>query len=505
MRTKFQQAMVEHVNACFTGIYVQTSEPEEALREIVAAGADLQWRVATFDLEEGTAEFGSHGDRVADPQKALQDLRSKGMAGEGATLLVMPYFNRIMDDVAMLPTLQRTLTMGKQSRTFVVVMAPIVKIPVELEKLFVVIEHDLPDASVLGAMLETMRTDMGLPELSDDERKRIIDAAAGLTRSEADSAFALSLARHARFDASVLWELKAGMLKKAGTLELYRGGERFSDLGGLDGIKSFCTKALGSKSMNAKPRGVMLLGVPGAGKSAFAKALGNETGRPTVTLDFGALMGSLVGQTEENTRRALRIVDAMAPCVLFVDEIEKGLSGASGSGSNDSGVSSRMLGTLLTWLNDHTSDVFFIGTCNDIKSLASVSSGAFVRAERFDGVFFVDLPDESQRSKIWTLYRDKYGLLGDETLTAGTVDDSAWTGAEIKACCRLSSLLGETIEQAAKRVIPIARTASKSIADLREWAVANALDANTGAGYVRPNQRPVESSQSRRVVKPSQN
>jgi SpoVK/Ycf46/Vps4 family AAA+-type ATPase len=130
---------------------------------------------------------------------------------------------------------------------------------------------------------------------------------------------------------------------------------------------------------------VLLLGVPGTGKSAFAKALGKETGRPTLVLDVGALMGSLVGQTEQNARRALQIADAMAPCILFIDELEKALSGAAGSGQNDSGVSSRMLGTLLSWMNDHTSNVYLIATCNDISRMAPELS----RAERFDGIVFL--------------------------------------------------------------------------------------------------------------------
>ena len=143
------------------------------------------------------------------------------------------------------------------------------------------------------------------------------------------------------------------MLKKSGLVSLHRGGETFSSLGGLDAIKAFCTKAMtrqGDTNPLKRPRGVMLLGVPGTGKSAFAKALGNETGRPTLILDVGALMGSLVGQTESNIRQALQIADAMAPCVLMIDEVEKALSGVASSGQTDSGVSARLFGTFLTWL-----------------------------------------------------------------------------------------------------------------------------------------------------------
>ena len=200
----------------------------------------------------------------------------------------------------------------------------------------------------------------------------VLDAAAGLTRLEAENAFSLSLVRQGRIEPEAIWELKAGMLKKSGLMQLYHGEEDFNSLGGLENLKSFTKRCLlqpNRDNLLKRPRGVLLLGVPGTGKSAFAKCLGRETGRPTLVLDIGALMGSLVGQTEANIRRALQIADAMSPCILFVDELEKALSGAAGSGQSDSGVSSRLFGTLLSWMNDHTSNVYLIATCNDISKM----------------------------------------------------------------------------------------------------------------------------------------
>ena len=177
-------------------------------------------------------------------------------------------------------------------------------------------------------------------------------------------------------------------MKKSGLLQLHRGGERFADLGGLEALKDFCLRAMrrqGHRDPRKRPRGALLLGIPGSGKSAYSKALGAETGRPTLIMDVGALMGSLVGSTEANIRQALRIADAMAPCILMIDEVEKALSGVASGGSTDSGVSARLFGTFLTWLNDHESDVFTICTCNDISKLPP----EFSRAERFDGIFFL--------------------------------------------------------------------------------------------------------------------
>jgi SpoVK/Ycf46/Vps4 family AAA+-type ATPase len=235
---------------------------------------------------------------------------------------------------------------------------------------------------------------------------------------------------------------------------------------------------------------VLLLGVPGTGKSAFAKALGQETGRPTLVLDVGALMGSLVGQTEQNVRQALKIADAMAPCILFCDEIEKALSGVGSSGQTDSGVSARLFGSLLSWLNDHTSDVYFIATCNDISKLPP----EFSRAERFDAVVFLDLPGREEKDAIWRMYLQAFELNADQRLP----DDTNFTGAEIRACCRLAALLDVPIIQAAQNVVPVAVTAAESVERLRGWASGRCLSANEPGIYQHVGNKP--SGKSRRKI-----
>jgi SpoVK/Ycf46/Vps4 family AAA+-type ATPase len=192
-------------------------------------------------------------------------------------------------------------------------------------------------------------------------------------------------------------------------------------------------------------------------------------------LDVGALMGSLVGATEANIRQALRIADAMAPCILFVDELEKALSGVASSGQCDSGVSARLFGTLLTWMSDHESDVFVVATSNDIGKLPPELS----RAERFDGVWFLDLPSAEQRWAIWRIYLDLFGL--DPQQPRPT--DADFTGAEVRSCCRLAALLDLPLKAAAQNVVPVAATAAESVARLREWASGRCLDAEAGGIY----------------------
>jgi SpoVK/Ycf46/Vps4 family AAA+-type ATPase len=243
------------------------------------------------------------------------------------------------------------------------------------------------------------------------------------------------------------------------------------------GVLPASNEATGRRHRRQPPRGVLLLSPPGCGKSQFAKALGNETGRPTVVLDVGALLGSLVGQSESNVRAALKLADAMAPCVLFCDEIEKALAGATSSGQTDSGVTARVFGSLLTWLNDHESDVFFIATCNDASKLPT----EFARAERFNGVFFVDLPGRDQKHAIWAIYTRHYGLDAKQARP----DDTNWTGAEIKSCCRLASLLDVPLVQAAQNVVPVAVTAGDKIERLRQWASGRCLSADRAGVYSR--------------------
>jgi SpoVK/Ycf46/Vps4 family AAA+-type ATPase len=191
-------------------------------------------------------------------------------------------------------------------------------------------------------------------------------------------------------------------------------------------------------------------------------------------MDIGALMGSLVGQTEERTRQALKLIDAMAPCVLFVDEIEKALAGASGQA--DSGVSARMFGSFLTWLSDHESDVFVVATSNDISKLPP----EFSRAERWDGIFFLDLPGHQEKDAIWEMYQERFGL-GDQPRPS----DRDWTGAEIKSACRLAALLEVPLIESATNVVPVAVTAGESVEKLRNWASGRCLSADRPGLYTR--------------------
>jgi ATPase family associated with various cellular activities (AAA) len=473
-----RERLSEYVRACFTGLWIQSFEHEDALAEIAQLCRDNRWSLATWDVDHGlnVAEPSNDTKSAVDPLAAIRSLNALSTP-DGTAILVLRNFHRFLGSAEIVQTLDSQIAAGKQNRTFVVILAPVVQIPVELEKQFVVIEHDLPGRDQRESIARTIATEPGELPVGDD-LAAVLDASAGLTRFEAEGAFSLSLVRHGRLAADVLWELKTQALKKSGLLTLHRGSETFTYLGGLEALKMFCTRALRpGRRCGVRARGVLLLGPPGSGKSAFSKALGHETGRPTLILDVGALMGSLVGQTESNIRQALRLVDAMAPCVVMIDEVEKALSGVASSGTTDSGVTSRLFGTFLSWLNDHESDAFVVCTANDVSRLPT----EFSRAERFDATFFLDLPGAIQKQAIWKLYRAHFRLDPEQHQPR----DTDWTGAEIKSCCRLAALLDLPLIEAAQNIVPVAVTAGEAVERLRTWASGRCLAADRTGLYTR--------------------
>lgn len=491
------QRLAEYIAAAFTGIWIQSHEHADALSEIARLCRDRSWTFATWDVDRGLQLAGrATAADATDPVAAIRSINSMATP-DGSALLVLPNFHRFLQSAEVVQALAHQVQQGKQNRTFILVLSPVVQVPVELDKHFVIVEHDLPDRAQLEQVARGIATEDGEMPAGDD-LPRLLDAAAGLTRYEAEGAFSLSLVRHNALVPRAVWELKEGMLKKSGLLTLHRGTERFDDLGGLDALKAFCTRALdaGRRGGPARPRGVMLLSPPGCGKSQFCKALGNETGRPTLVMDVGALLGSLVGQSEANLRQALRIVDAMAPCVLMIDEVEKALAGVASSGSTDSGVSARIFGSLLTYLSDHTTDVFVACTSNDISKLPP----EFVRAERFDAVYYLDLPGTAEKDKIWPLYLRRYGL----DVNHRRPEDRDWTGAEIASCCRLAALLGMPLRDAARNVVPVAVTSAESVERLRAWASGRCLSASQPGIYARGNGDSVPVT-GRRVARASSN
>lgn len=501
----------EYMRAGFAGLWVQSSEHDEAIRELARMCLKEHWTLGFWDADQGLR--GTKDLNIQRPsnekdgewynKKPLQfindmpQLASKcGTANRDEhpdmhtrTLFILKNFHRrdFLENTGILQAIQNSIAAGKAAAHpwCICVLSPVMAVPVEWDVDFVAVTHQLPGKEQLWSVAEGLAQPGELPK-EPNTKSEMLEACAGMTLRGAENAFSLSIVKKKPFAPQVIWDLKAQALKKRGLVTLYEGDERFAQIGGLQNFKQFTTKLLGKRTTNPLlyPKGLLLLGVPGSGKSQAVKCLGNETGRRVLSMDMGALRSKFQGETDQNMREALRLADAMQPCILFVDEIEKALSGTQSSGVTDGGTSARVFGTLLTWLNDHKTDVFFVGTCNDISQLTECNP-EFTRAERFDGIFFFDLPTAVERKAIWDIYLKLYSIDANPSANYTTRQWSqllkmseGWTGAEIKTACRLAAMLETTIELASVNVVPIVHTAENRIRDLRTWAEGRCLAAS---------------------------
>jgi hypothetical protein len=399
------------------------------------------------------------------------------------TIVFLENYHHFLENPTVLQAFLNLVPWLKSNGTTVVILSPVLKVPPELSPLVRILQHDLPNQEELLECLNGFEATS--PAMEEEQKQSVVRAGSGMTLSGFEDAVALSLVKSREVCPKSIWNEKADMIKKSGCASLHTGTEQFDDIGGLDALKQFCLRSLNSGKKGA--RGVMLLGVPGTGKSMFAKALGNEVGRCTISLDLSRMFSSLVGETERNIRETLAVVDKLEPSVVFIDEIEKALAGVQSSGKSDGGAGSRVFSTFLQWLNDHESDSYVVATCNSIEDLPP----EFLRQERWDGIFFVDQPGYEEREQIWDLYKSKYDITDrhPENVTG-------WTGAEIKSACRLADLQGIGLPDAIKLTIPLTVSAGSKVEQIRSRASGRCLSASSGEIYS------VEggSTQSRRVT-----
>lgn len=318
------------------------------------------------------------------------------------------------------------------------------EVPTELKREVIITSLPLPTRADLSKtfskLVEALKKSdpqnaRALENISQQDVELYVEAALGLTISEAENAYATSYAKYGRFDVMQINRVKEQTICSEGILECKSSNETLESIGGLQNFTDWARKRFLAFSPEAKaygipaPKGTLLIGVPGSGKSLSAKALANLWQKPLLKLDIGKLFGSLVGETEGNTRKALAMAEAMAPCILWIDEIEKGLAGLQSSGKTDSGVTSRALGTILTWLQEKEAPVFVIATANDVSQLPP----EFLRKGRFDEIFFVDIPSEAERREIFAIQLKKYKRNpSDFDVNTLSQESGKFTGAEIE-------------------------------------------------------------------------
>ena len=453
-----------YLKAGFSCLWVNTLEPARAEQVLGRVALETKQEDAPplhWDIAQGLINLAT-GVATACPSP-VEALKNAAKAPEG-TVTFLWNLHRLLGGLEVIQTVLNVQPTLKEKGNCIVVLAPSSeKLPEELARIFTIIEFQLPTRDDLLQVMTKIGEPYGV--VSPAEPNGQVDAALGLTDLEAEDAFSLALVETGHFDSAVVAREKAGALLRQSQLQMSTFQERFADLGGLDVMKEYTLRTAPSPLS----LGIMILGIPGGGKSHFAKALGNELGIPTLSLDFSRMMSSLVGSSEANMRNALKAVDAMGRVVLFLDEIEKGLAGVGSSGELDSGVKAGVGATFLTWLSDRDPGrAYLVATCNNIKQLPP----PYQRAERWDSIWFVDLPNRGEKDAIWPIHQARFKVEGEHP------DDTDWTGAEIKSCCRTAAMMGCSLQEAARYVVPIARSMKEEIEALRWWASGRAIPAS---------------------------
>jgi ATP-dependent 26S proteasome regulatory subunit len=481
------------IRARYPIIYIVSWEEDRVTDALSKLAGPRGRKLYTWTVTQGIG-FNSHGkdDSTRDPLAALDYI----MNSRDHAVFVLRDFHSFISDKSVTRKLRDLAYALKLTSKTLVILAPVLRIPPELEKDITVVDYPLPNAEELDGLLEgiiqslkgnsQIRTD-----LQSNEREQIVKAAQGLTACEAENVFAKSLIECRSLDLDVIVSEKEQIIRKSGMLEYYHATEAFADVGGMDALKEWLkTRSLAftEKARNfglPQPKGMMLLGVQGCGKSLCCKAIASLWKLPLLRLDAGKIFSSLVGSSEENVRRAISIAESVAPTILWVDEIEKGFAGTQSSAYSDAGTTSRVFGSFITWLQEKTAPVFVIATANDISQLPP----ELMRKGRFDEIFFVDLPSLDERREVFEIHlkkRNRNPELFDLNILAS--EAAGFSGAEIEqavidalyvAFDKGREVTMDDLLTCIASSVPLSMTMKERIDDLRHWAVHRCRMAST--------------------------
>lgn len=435
------------------------------------------------------------GEEIVEPEETLKYILNDRESSKD--IFVLEDFNNYIEEENVKFYIRSIAEKARHTNTHAIVLSAVYKLPIELEKYVTVLNIPLPDRGDMEKTLGVVERQCKI-NLTVEMRNRMVDAALGMTSMEADLAFCLAavkddLGPNAPYTVS---SEKEQIIKKSGILDYFPKNESLKDVGGMDILKDWLFKRQKAYEKKARdfglqePKGLLLLGVPGCGKSLTAKSIASFWNMPLLRLDIGKVYQGLVGSSEDNIRKAIATAEAVAPCVLWIDEIEKGLNGVQSSGSTDGGVTSRIFSTILTWMQEKTSPVFVVATANNINLLPP----ELLRKGRFDEIFFVDLPNQKERENIFSIHLKKKGqdpsqypmeMLGKKT--------EGFNGAEIEECIKEAmfaayveapdnpKLLSKHLVDAILKTVPLSTTMREQIAALRNWAVTRAKNASNEA------------------------
>ncbi|MCW1922638.1 AAA family ATPase [Luteolibacter arcticus] len=502
--------LITYLRAGYPGLVLVTPEEARAEAELAAACAELNRQLHAWSSTDGLVDVQSgRATPCPDPLEALMHVEML-FRQEGQRYVVMLrdlQMHLDQNDPMLVRRLKDLLRLAKGAGHALVPTGCRFKLPPELEHELAVIDLDLPDITKLGDVLDGILRSADRSTVEEGIREDVLHSALGLTTVEAENAFALSLIESGQVDPSLVAREKARALKRGGLVEVIEARPNLDDIGGLDELKRWLSQRRPAFGASARdyglpvPKGLLIVGIPGTGKSLTAKATASVLQLPLLRLDMGRVFGGIVGQSEANLRSVIRTAEAIAPCVLWIDEIEKGFGGSSGSGSSDGGTSSRVFGSFLSWMQEKEKPVFVVATANDVSQLPP----EFLRKGRFDEMFFVDLPDTEERRAIWEIViaRHRRDPMSQNLADLAEASDG-FTGAEIEGSYReaLHEAFAENREPTAADICsaiaattPVSKLMEERIEALRRWSKGRAREA--GVSLTKP--APTTARPSRRV------
>lgn len=508
-----QKKLSHLLKARFPFIYIATYEEDRAtkfIKSIVSNQSQIKYprEILIWTQSTGLKSGNSPILNTTNPNKLIEYIEKYDKDSVFILYDFHVYFGTKQKpaDPTIVRALRDLIPILKTSnvRKNIIFISPDLVIPDTLQKDIVIYDFPLPKLEDIKDKLNKMisvNKRININTLSEEDKDKLCKAALGLTMQEAENAFALAMVQDGildKNDIKVILEEKMQVIRKTGMLEYIESGLGIEDIGGLDNLKKWLLKRNNSWSEKAKkycipaPKGVLVTGIPGCGKSLTAKAMSTIWQLPLLRLDLGKIFSGIVGSSEENMRKAIATVEAVAPAILWVDEIEKGLNGVSSS--NDSGVSSRIFGTFLTWMQEKTAPVFVIATANNINKLPP----ELLRKGRFDEIFFVDLPTLNERKEIFRVHLSKR-LKDAEVCEKVKPDDTkfinelaklteGFIGSEIEqvvisALCDAffenRALEPSDFKKAIENTVPLSTTQKEQILAIREWANVRAVCASS--------------------------
>lgn len=466
-------------------IYIPTRE-EERIEATIAQVAKQQGNRAiyTWDFVDGyQGNPNEVGFGKRNPLQALELVEK--LPAAAATIFILRDYQRFLDDVSISRKLRNLARLLKSQPKNLIIIAPQIAIPEELSEVTTVLEFPLPTASEIRDEVERLLSATGNP-LERRSLDDLVRSCQGLSVERIRRVLARAIALHGEVrpeDVDLILEEKRQTIRQTQILDFYPTVANISDIGGLDNLKDWLLRRGGAFSDRAReyglphPRGLLLVGIQGTGKSLTAKAIAHHWHLPLLRLDVGRLFAGLVGESESRTRQMIQLAEALAPCVLWIDEIDKAFAGFDSKG--DGGTTSRVFGTFITWMAEKTSPVFVVATANNIQALPP----EMLRKGRFDEIFFVGLPTRDERRAIFEVHLSH---LRPQTVKQYDLDRLAYetpdfSGAEIEQTLIEAMHIGfsqdrdfttDDVLEAASQIVPLARTAQEQIQSLQDWAAS---------------------------------